>query len=98
MCIYYYINVEFNNLNHFVDCVNKLNVPGDLANIRGTIDAFNSIGRGCNCSRQQRVDGAINSYKNLLNILSELEKLFLKASYNNQIIIFKDGANILGQF
>ena len=90
--------MEFNSVNHFIDCINKLNITDDLVNIKGTKSAYENINKGCNCSKSTRITAATNSYNNLVNILSDLEKLFLKSAYSNSIIIFKDGQNILGQF
>ena len=90
--------MEFSGPNHFRDCMTSLSLTSDLTNIHNCVNAFNGIPNGCGCTRNQRAANASNLYNNLINTLSELEKLFLKTSYSNQIIIFKDGANILGQF
>ena len=90
--------MEFNGVNHFVECMRLLNLTPDLINIQNIINGFNGLSGGCSCNRNARAAAVSNSYNNLVNILTDLEKLFLKASYNNQIIVFKDGQNILGQF
>lgn len=90
--------MEFVSLNHFADCMKNVSLPADLANIQNTLAAYYNISKGCGCTRNDRAAHASNSYLNLVNILTELEKLFLKAAYSNEIIIFKNGDSILGQF
>lgn len=89
--------MEFQSLTHFIQNTEKLNVSNDTPHIKMVIDSFHAINKGCSCTRQNRIQNANNLYSSLFSNLTELEKIFLKASFPNQPIIFKDGDKFLGQ-
>tara|TARA_R110002051_G_scaffold291319_2_gene355266 strand:- start:506 stop:802 length:297 start_codon:yes stop_codon:yes gene_type:complete len=48
-----------------------------------------SLGRGCRCNLRKRRRNADESYKNILNYLSEKDVLIIKEALNASKIIFK---------
>lgn len=73
-------------------------INNDSPHIKNVIDAFLNINKGCGCQRNTRVGYANQTYISLFPLLTENEKLLLKTFYNQEVIIFKDGDNLLGQF
>lgn len=88
--------MEFTSLTEFVNTVGPLNITNDLTNIKNVIDSFHNIRKGCSCDRVKRINVANTLYSNLFNTLTELEKVFLRAAFPNQPVIFKDGNNLIG--
>lgn len=62
-------------------------------NIAKVCDLFYSIHKGCGCSRNQRIEAANNSYKNLVNMTDE-EKMWVKGLFNGEELVFKHDNNI----
>ncbi len=91
--------MEFVGLKDFVDKVGPLLTDRDKNKILFiSVDSYYSISKGCGCSRKNRENMANNFYNNLVNILTPDERLFLKNSFNNEKIVFKDGEKVLGEF
>lgn len=73
-------------------------VNNSLPNIHNTISAFLNINKGCGCQREARINHANNTYETLFSCLIDVEKTFLKTSFNNETITFKNGDAFIGEF
>lgn len=84
--------MEFANSTDFTNSVRSFNPTPDYPNLCSLIGAFLAISNGCSCSKNSRINNYNNIFNNLPNVLTQIEKNFLKTSLD------ADKINIVGSW
>lgn len=82
--------MDYANSTDFVNGIRSFNPTPDYPNICVLIGAFLAINSGCSCSKNGRIATFNHYFNNLPNVITQVEKDFLKSSLNT------DKINVMG--